>query len=372
LAKGKFRFVLHGSCLGVKVDLENPPEKIIVRSPNWVGDVVMATPTFRAIRTHFDGSSITLLAREAAAQLLEGSPWFDEVIIFRRSKGLARIPLVLRLAGQIRSRKFDLGILLTGSFSSALIFHLGRVTRRVGYPGHFRKMLLTDAVPDGKPGNARIPTRELFLGLARFLGCRITSVTMELFNPPEWQARAEELLRSSGVKPGRPLVALVPGSSYGPAKRWPPEYFAALAERLRGEVGAEVILIVAPSELPLAEEISALLKHTIAPFHRNEMSLPLIKAVIARAHLVISNDTGPRHIAAAFKRPLITIFGSSDPSLTRIDFDGEIQIRKELDCSPCGKRICPKKDHRCMRELLPEEVFRAARTQLEKYSSGGG
>jgi len=101
------------------------------------------------------------------------------------------------------------------------------------------------------------------------------------------------------------------------------------------------------------------------------MSLPLVKAVIARTHLLITNDTGPRHIAAAFDKPLITIFGSSDPALTRIDFDKEIQLWKKIDCAPCEKRVCPKGHHRCMRELLPDEVFRAAKAQLEKYYSGG-
>ena len=326
----------------------------------------MATPALRAFRDRFPEARITYLMRRYVKPIYAGMPWADRLITYRptRSRGGDG---TFRLGRLVKAGKFDLAILLPNSFKSALVCKIAKIDRVLGYDRDARGMLLTDKLIPLRYDGAYVPTPMVgyYLGLSRYLGAEDRGTQLELFVTDSERREALDVLARAGIdasvdRParsgGKPLVILNPGAQYGAAKCWLPEYFAAVNDRLVDELGATVIVSSAPRERKIVEEIA---KHAKRPFidtGKLGPSLGAVKEIIRRADLMITNDTGPRHIAAALNVPVVTIFGPTHPEWTEIDFPFERQVAVKVFCGPCQRKTCPL-DHRCMIRVTPDMVF---------------
>jgi heptosyltransferase II len=347
------------------------PQKILVVQPSWVGDAVMATPTLHAIRELYPDSHISYLLRRYVKPIYAGMPWTDKLITYRtgktRQSGKARL---FELAARLRRQRFDLAILLPNSFKSALLCKMAGIKRIVGYERDGRGFLLDDKLLPVKDRGKFIPTPivKYYLGLAQYLGSTHRDLRLQLYVTDLERRDAEEVLERCGLdraieRPGAngspPMIVLNPGAQYGAAKCWPSEYFATLGDRLIEQLGATVLISAAPKERPIVEAINRRMKHAAVDLARAGTSLGALKEIIRRCDLMITNDTGPRHIAAAFGVPVVTLFGPTHPEWTEIHFEQERKLAVKVFCGPCQKKICPL-DHRCMTRLTPGMVYEAA------------
>lgn len=333
--------------------------KILVFVPNWVGDVVMATPCLRAIRRHFGRARIVHLCRPYVTDVLDGTTFADEVVLWPSPavSGPGQIAGAGRLVHLLRPQRFDLAILLTNSFRSALMARLIGAPRRVGYARDARSWLLTDRlVPKRAHGDyTPVPAVDYYNELARHVGCEDIEDHLELATTAADRDAIDSRLNQLDVN--RPLVVLNPGANFGSAKCWPPEYFASISDSLVARYDARVVASAVPKEREIADRLAAAARRPIDIFMDPPLGLGPLKELIRRANLLITNDTGPRHFAAAFDVPVVTVFGSSDPAWTDTRFEGERIARLDLDCQPCMKRLCPLKHHNCMRQLEPDRVL---------------
>jgi heptosyltransferase-2 len=341
--------------------------KVVVFCPNLIGDTVMATPAFRALRRGLAGATLLGVIKPHVAPTLDGAPWFDDLVRFDPS---ARDPgaRTWRVLRRLRAERADLAVLFPNSFRSALLATLAGIPRRLGYARGGRGPFLTDRLSYPRGGDGRrvpSPIVESYLMLARHLGCPIDSVRPELFTTDADEAAADRAWARLGLARGEPVVCLNTGGAYGPAKSWPVEHFAALARRLATEGGRAVLVVCGPSERDAARAIAAGADHprvvSLAPL---ELSIGLSKACVRRSALLITTDSGPRHFAAAFGVPVLTLFGPTHVAWTRTYHPHAIHLQHPVPCGPCQKPTCPLGHHRCMQELSPQSVFAAARRYL--------
>ena len=344
--------------------------KILVVQPSWVGDAVMATPTLRAIREQFPQAHISYLLRRYVKPVYAGLPWADQLITYRTGKTKAKAGKgFFDLAARLRRGKFDLAVLLPNSFKSALICKMAGIDRIVGYERDGRGFLLSDKLLPVKERGKFVPTPivKYYMGIAHYLGSAHRDLRLQLFVTEHERKEALEVLFRAGVgdierpagKGAGPLIMLNPGAQYGAAKCWLPEYFAKLADRFTQELGATVMISAAPKERPIVEAIQRHLTHPVIDLSRMGMSLGSLKEIVRRCDLMVTNDTGPRHIGAAFDVPVVTVFGPTHPEWTEIYFERERKVAVKVFCGPCQKKTCPL-DHRCMTRLTPGMVYEAA------------
>ncbi len=336
--------------------------RLLVVMPTWLGDCVMAMPTLRALRGLYPQAHITALVGAAVRPIIDANPWIDRTVTLRgkrKGKPIARRAGPIRLAARLGAGKFDLAVLLPNSFRSALVTAMAKIPHRVGYDRDGRGVLLTDRLLARRTlqGFVPVPTRDYYLGLARYLGSCDTDPAMQLFTRPEHDAKADELLRQGGFDPdsGRRFVLLNPGANYGDAKMWDPQRYAEVADRCAGELDAFVAVNGSPKEREILDRVLGAAKTSIFDLSAAGMPLSLLKSVVRRASVMVTNDTGPRHVAAALGTPVVTIFGPTDPAWTEIGFDAERQVSVKVFCGPCQKKKCPL-DHRCMTRIDAQMV----------------
>ncbi len=344
-------------------DASQTIRRLLIIMPSWVGDVVMATPTLRSLRELLPDTHISVLVKHNVKPLLEACPWVDRIVSIRPSRrGMAdgRRKGALNLARRLSRGRFDTAIILPNSFRTALLARVAGIPRRIGYDRDGRGFLLTDRLlPRRVPGKfVPVSTRDYYLGIARYLGAHNPSPAMELFTRPEDDARADELLRKAGfdVHGKQKLVLVNPGANFGDAKIWYADRFAKVADRAVGELGAVVAVTGAPKEKQIVADVLASASVPVIDLPRHGMDLTLLKSIIKRASAMVTNDTGPRHLAAAMGVPVVTIFGPTDPVWSEIDFPLERKVRVDVFCGPCQKKRCPL-DHRCMKLVEPDMVF---------------
>jgi heptosyltransferase-2 len=335
--------------------------KLAVFLPNWVGDAVMATPALRALRQHFRGAEIIGVLKPYVAGVLEGAPWLDgQIFMDHRGPWEQRWPAV---ASRLRRERVDLAVLLTNTFRSALVAWLAGCRRRVGYVRYARGLLLTDRLFPLRDERGRLlpsPVLEAYNRLARHVGCPQPTYRMELFTTPRDEEAADTVWREAGFADVPEVVCLNPGAAFGAAKHWPAESFVTLARTLVDRRRSGVLVLCGPAERDLARQIARETGrpgvHSLAD---RPLSLGLTKACVRRCDLLVTTDSGPRHFAAAFDRPVVTLFGPTHIEWTETYHPRAIHLQKKVPCGPCQRRVCPL-DHRCMKELTPAEVYTAA------------
>jgi heptosyltransferase-2 len=343
-------------------------KRVVVRGTNWVGDAVMTVPALRELRRVLPHAHITLATRSWAEGLFADADFLDDLLIYdRRPRDLRA---VVRQTRAWRARRFDLALLLQNAFEAALIASIARVPLRIGYATDGRSQLLTHPLP--LPG-WREQRHEVFyyLNLVAGLERLLYGVSDIEDREPQFalniselrKAQAREFLSSKGVRMDRPLVALCPGSTNSRAKRWPTERYATLADRFIAEADANVLLIGSPDEADVSREVAERMRHQPI-FLTGQTDLTLAVNVLSLTDVLITNDTGPAHIAAALNRPTLVIFGPTNPRTTRPFSPLAEIIRRPPDCAPCMLRDCPI-DHRCMTAITPDEVFTRASEMMK-------
>jgi len=341
--------------------------KTVVFCPNWIGDAVMATPALRARRKlHPDGRLVGVM-KPAIAATLAGNPWFDDAILCD-PKAARREDRGWNVIGRLRREKFDVGILLTNSLRSAMMAFFGGIRRRVGYAREARALFLTDRLQPLRRHGRFTPTPiiDYYLALAYRLGAPPESYRMELFVDETSRRQADDLWRNFGFTAEDRVAVLNPGAAFGPAKKWPLLNFSELARRLADD-GVKSLVICGPQEREHARFIvdGVGRPRAVKSLADEPVSLGLSKAIIERAALLVTTDSGPRHFAPAFGVPVVALFGPTHQEWTTTYYPLETALQKKLPCGPCQQRICPLGHHRCMTELTVNEAYAACRALLD-------
>jgi len=348
-------------------------ERILIRCPNWVGDVVMATPAIQCIRENYPDAFIAVLVNAYTSGVLDGMPWIDEIIEYDPRDAHRGVRRYWRFAGELRRRRFDLAVVLPHSLSSAWMVWLSRAAQRVGYDRGDRKLLLTHRLePQREDGGwLPVPKTTLYLDLCRWLGLEVRSERPRLFVSKAESDAAMAVLRRYGVPLDRSLLAINPGAKFGSAKCWPPERFARVADLMMDRFGWACAITCGPGEDSIGRAVAGASDRGAIHLPSADMSLAKLKGVIARSSMLITNDTGPRHFAVAFDKPVVVVMGSADPRHTACNLEKTTVVRHDLECSPCQLRTCPR-DHECMTMITAEQVFEAVTALIPRTSSKDG
>lgn len=344
-------------------------KRVVVRGTNWVGDAVMTVPALRELRRLFPTAHITLATRPWATELFAGVDFLDDLLVYDR-RGISSVIPQIR---EWRSRRFDLAVLFQNAFEAALIPAFARVPVRVGYATEGRGFLLTNplTLPEWRSSkhesyyylNIISELERIFYGNKRDIDDYQPAAALQI--SAVRQAAGLDFLRAQNLNTGRMIVALCPGSINSRAKRWPAERFAALGDLLI-ESQTQVLLLGSPEELDVSLEVASLMRHKPLVL-TGKTSLAQAVEILTAVDLLITNDTGPAHIAAALGRPTLVIFGPTNPVTTRPFSPLAELVRHPPDCAPCMLRDCPI-DHRCMTAISPEDVFARAQAMLRNSS----
>jgi heptosyltransferase II len=326
---------------------------LLLRIPNWLGDLVLALPVIEAAAER----PLVLVGPEPFREVLEPRfPGIRYLPVSRASR--------FAQAGAVRRLRPAQALLLTESLSSAVLAWLARVPVRVGYGAEGRTPLLTRAVPRAGPARSTPRARE-YQTLAEAAGLTVRSTEPRIRATPEEAARAGRLLLETGLAEGTPFAAIAPGASYGPAKQWGPERFAAVVSAL-GTRGIRSVLVGAASDREAADR---LLRTSGTPSSAVDLtgrtSLGDLVGILAGAALVVSNDSGVMHLAAALTRPTVALFGSTSPVWTSAGAPWVENLYAAYPCSPCFRRTCPI-GYGCLRAITTEEAIGAAERLLAR------
>ena len=349
-------------------------KRILVRGPNWLGDAVMCEPALRGLQRLFPDAQIALLVKPAVADLFAGHPVLTRVLIYDSNGKHAGLPGKWLLAGQLRQQGFDLSILFQNAFEAAFLTCLAGVRRRYGYATDGRSLLLSDPVapPDRR---AFVHQVQYYWDLLKPLGLTGDPPAPELVVFPEEEQAMARRFSEGGLDASDVVIGINPGSTYGGAKRWLPERFAEATERLcrtlceAREQQVSVVILGAKGEERLGREIAARLSPRSLVLS-GATTIRELMAAVKRCAILLTNDTGPMHIASAFKVPVVAIFGPTDWRTTSPFGDAHAIVRQPVDCAPCLLRECPI-DHRCMTRVSVEQVYEASLTSLSGLSGRG-
>ncbi|NOY52867.1 MAG: lipopolysaccharide heptosyltransferase II [Deltaproteobacteria bacterium] len=332
------------------------PQNILIRGVNWLGDALITIPAMRVLRERYPRSRMTLLIKAPLDTLFDGFDAVDEVIGFSVRKGIAGLPDRLRLIRRLRKSKFDLCLILPNSFDSALIPFLSGIPERTGFNRDGRGALLTRRIPPIAKGRGEHQARE-YLKLILEETNTPEKLDFSLSPGPAALGWAKEQIAFLTPSDDTPLIGLNPGAAYGPAKMWIPERFSELGTRLFNGIGADILLVGGPSEIALCRNIARRISGEVLDLS-GRTDLPQLAAVLSLCDLVVTNDSGPMHLASAVGTPVVALFGSTDPDATS-PLGEHVILSKRMECAPCRERICPRGDMRCMKEIEVEDVMEA-------------
>ena len=346
-------------------------KRILVRGPNWLGDAVMCEPAIRGLRKLFPEAQIALLVKPAVADLFAGHPALTRVLTYDTKGRHAGLSGKWALAGQLRRQGFDLAVLFQNAFEAAFLTFLAGVPRRYGYATDGRSLLLSDSVaaPDRR---TLVHQVRYYWDLLKPLGLTGDPSPPELVVFPEEEQAMARRFSQGGVTASDIVVGVNPGSTYGGAKRWLPERFAEVTERLcrtireSREQQVSVVILGAKGEEALGQEIAARLSSRSLVLS-GATTIRELMAAVKRCEVLLTNDTGPMHIASAFRVPVIAIFGPTDWRTTSPFGSAHAIVRQPVDCAPCLLRECPI-DHRCMTGVTVDQVHEAAVKQIPGLS----
>ena len=345
--------------------------KLLIRATNWVGDAIMALPALQAVRARFPEAAISILALPYVADIYRGQGVADELIEYDRNREHAGIRGGAKLAAALKAKQFDKALLLQNAFDAAWIAWRAGIPERIGYDRDARGFLLTKAIRAPRPGE--IPAHEKFyyLELLKRAGWidaipEIAEISLKITDKQAQQA--EEALRSFGATEGAVRIAVAAGASYGSAKCWPPERFAASLNDLVKERDAQVLLFGTAAEAGVSSAIQTGLKKPAIDLTGNTRIAEL-PALLSRCTAFLGNDSGAMHVAAAVGLPVVAVFGPTDPFGTAPVTPRCTIVQEKPYCSPCFLRRCPT-DHRCMTTIAPEKVRAGVLQALAEVSAG--
>jgi heptosyltransferase II len=337
---------------------------ILIRVPNWLGDTMMATPAVGAVKAAFPKTKVSILAKTVFQDFWKAFPGVDQV--FSVEKGLGGF---WRTASEIRKQEFDAALMLPTSFSSAFLFFAAEIPVRIGWGGEGRDLFLTHVVPHPEPRQRHLVWEYLELvreGFERPLKPHRFRLASPL--PAEAREGSRRLFKMAGVKDKQGLVAFSPGATYGPAKRWPLPYWRELVQRLLKERGESILVLGGLEE----EKYLQGLAEGFSSQQRGRLhwlvgkTTPLILAsILSRCKVLVTNDTGPMHVAAAVGTPTVALFGSTSPAWTRPFGIGHEVIYHRVECSPCFQKSCPI-GYICLHGISVNEVFQKVQKKLQK------
>lgn len=334
--------------------------KLCIRAPNWVGDVVMATPMIAAALRTPRFASVTVVVREHLAGILEDGPAAQHV------RTLARHDQESDL---YRALAPDAVMILSNSFGAAWRARAAGIGVRAGSALGGRRFLLTHAVVPPARGGRRvpIPSAHLMRDVAGLVGVLVPDLHPVLGVREEVVDRERARLRRLGLREGEGYVLCCPGAAFGAAKLWPPERFAQALDRLRALHGWRGVVTGGPGEEDLVDAVASASQGDAISLAAEVRDLAGLKALVAGARLLLVGDSGPRWFAAAFDVPCVSVMGPNYPELTASSLELAAIVRVEdLECAPCLERVCPLRHHRCMREVTVDRVIEATRDVLAR------
>jgi len=336
----------------------------VVFLPNWVGDAVMATPMIRALRDQFSRPSRLIgVVHPRVFDILSGNPWFDHLICYAWDAADTKHRFLMACRN-LRHERPERAVILPHSKHHAALALLSGAGQRIGYDRRQRGLLLTTRLQSPMLNNSFKPGSmiDYYLELARASGCTAISREMELFTTPDEESAADSVWAENGWASSDRVVVINNSGSFGAAKLWPEEYAVELAKRIFDHGRCRVLFLCGPEESERSAASAA--EAGVSSLAGHQPRLGLTKACLKRCALMITTDSGPRHIAAAFGKPVVTLFGPTDPAWSDTGNPQETQLATAIECRPCQQRICPLKHHRCMKELSVDTVWAAAQNIL--------
>jgi heptosyltransferase-2 len=335
-------------------------QRVLLRLPNWLGDVVMAAPTVAAIARALPQARLTAQVIKPFVPLAALLPGVSEALPAGKDRGLSDLWASRRT---VREARYDLAVVFPRGVRAALAPRLAQIPTRVGFGGRGKGLLLTHGVSGWKP--LRSQHRSLFYGALALPFGEAPHEPWALTPPPAALAAADALLARLGCRSERPLVALEPGARYGPAKCWPPERFGELARALLAE-GCDVVTVGTAATLSVEEQVARIAGAGLRRAAGKTEDLGQLIGLLARARLLVTNDTGPMHLAAALGTPVLALFGATDPRVSAPRGPGLSRLVMDPEpCSPCFLRDCPIPGHPCLTKIGTARVLREAREMLE-------
>ncbi len=338
-------------------------EAILVIAPTWLGDAVMATSFLAALRARRPDAAVAVLCGEYAAEIFRRSPAIDSLVEYR-GRGI-RTRIAAARAASRGAGGFDVCFVLPPSLSSAIVARGSGARRRLGYGGQGRRVFLTDTLPASGYRDGHLSSAYLRL-LERYTGRPEHRTPLPaIVPPPSWRET------SRAIGGGERYFVIAPGATYGSAKVWPHERYAALSRMLLSRLGGAAVIVGRGAEREGAAALAAL----IGPAARNLAgALPLesLIAALRGAAVVIGNDSGPVHVASALGVPVVAVFGPTSAEWTAPRGPAVRVIRDDVECAPCFKRECPSGEPRCLAGIAAERVHDAALELADAHAGGAG
>jgi heptosyltransferase II len=334
-------------------------DKILIRGTNWIGDAILTLPAVASIRATYPQAHIAVLVKPWVADIYGLFSAVDEVIIYENKYDTSTG--VFRLARMLKGKNFDAAILLQNAMEAAIIALAAGIPLRAGYDSDARGLLLTHRVYRTEEIR-KVHQIDYYLEMVKALGCVAIDREMHLeakINPLD----AQDILRKFIPETKKTIIGIAPGATYGPAKRWFPDRFAAVADKLNEHFSSQGILLGGKADWEVAQEVQKMASTKLINL-AGKTTLREAIYLISQCRLFISNDSGLMHIAGALNIPTIAIFGSTNPVTTAPAGNKSIIVCREVFCSPCLKETCPT-DFRCMKQISVEDVFAAAQKLLQ-------
>ncbi|MBT5738624.1 MAG: lipopolysaccharide heptosyltransferase II [Planctomycetes bacterium] len=342
------------------------PERLLIRLPTWVGDAVMATPALRAVRRDLPHTRIALMGGAPLEPLLADAGLFDDWVATASGSG----EVAANIAA-IEDFGADVALLLPHSFRTAWEIWRASVPRRIGLTGQFRGWLLTDPLRRHRlpQGRRAIPMHHEYLEVVASLGASGDGIGSKLGVSEEVVFSATRRLDALSIDSDRNWIGFHPGAAFGPSKIWPLDRMAMVARTLRDDDGCGIVITCGPGEEPLARKLRDLVGGEVVDLSEDLWPLDQLKVLMGRLALLVTGDTGPRHIAAGMGTPQVVLMGPTSPDYTDAYLETTSVIRREdVDCSPCQQKVCPLGHHQCMTFIEPEAVIEEVRRWLARAS----
>ena len=338
------------------MEIKNQIERILLIKPSSLGDIIHGLPVLKALRNKWPDAKISWVVKDAYVDILNGNPLIDELILLIKSSLTTSI---FSFRKKLRHGSFDLAVDMQGLFRSGLIAFLSGAAVRIGFSNAREVASLFYTHKVDAPLNLHAVDRNLKLAAA--LGCEVQGVEFPINFNRETEQEALGFLQNIQLDKGKPLVTFVPGTRWE-KKRWPLNSFSLLGDLLIEKMGAGIIVAGSRQENRLIHEIRSAMKNPSA--EAVDFSLTKLTALLSKSDVVVTNDSGPMHIAVAMRTPVVALFGPTDPARTGPYSKKCLIIQRDLECIPCFRKQCSQGSFECMESITVEEVFEGVKKIL--------